>query len=345
MHLRSFEYFRAVAIVLIVIGHTYDISGWQIDSFGDRVLANLISGGTSLFVFISGFLFHHVFYPKFVYRKFLEKKFKNVYIPYLILSVLPIALVLIIKEPYPEFYFGPGDSFYDRIIRPIILLYWYGGALVYWYIPFIMAMFIISPVFIFFIKLSTRYKIYLVIFLSLISIFMHRPVNNWSIIQSVVYFSPVYMLGILCSMERDYIYKKFKGKDLHLLGCVVVLALAQAVLFDACGNFQKNPTEFNWIDISFIQKQILCLYFMVFLHKYEHIDSQILKTLAASSFAIYFLHGWVIYFIFAVRSYYKPFYGLHLVPILSFFVILASYVIAKRVKKAFPEKSRMIIGW
>jgi len=69
MHLRSFEYFRAVAIVLIVIGHTYDISGWQIDSFGDRVLANLISGGTSLFVFISGFLFHHVFYPKFVYRK------------------------------------------------------------------------------------------------------------------------------------------------------------------------------------------------------------------------------------------------------------------------------------
>jgi len=136
-----------------------------------------------------------------------------------------------------------------------------------------------------------------------------------------------------------------RGPGILFRRVFVVLAVAQAVFFDACGNFQKNPTEFNWVDISFIQKQVLCLYFMVFLHKYEHIDSQLLKTLAASSFAIYFLHGWVIYFIFAVRSYYKSFYGLHLVPILSFLVIWVSYVIAKRVKKAFPEKSRMIIGW
>jgi hypothetical protein len=345
MHLRSFEYFRAVAIVLIVVGHSYGIAGWWIDSFGERVLANLVSGGTSLFVFISGFLFHHVFYPKFVYRKFLEKKIRNVYIPYLILSALPIVLALILKEPFPEFYFGPGDSFYDRILRPIFLYYWYGGVMVYWYIPFIMAMFIISPVFISFIKISTRYKIFILIALSLISIFMHRPVNNWSIVQSVVYFAPVYMFGILCSMERDYIYEKFKGNDVHLLACVIFLAVVQAAFFDACGNLQKNPFEFNWIDISYIQKQILCVYFMVFLHKYEHIDSPLLKTLAASSFAIYFLHGWIIYLISTVQSFYKPFYGLHLLPVLSPLVIWASYTLAKKIRKAFPEKSRMIIGW
>ena len=345
MHLRSFEYFRAVAIVLIVVGHSYGVAGWWIDSFGERVLANLVSGGTSLFVFISGFLFHHVFYPKFVYRKFLEKKIRNVYIPYLILSALPIVLALILKEPFPEFYFGPGDSFYDRILRPIFLYYWYGGVMVYWYIPFIMAMFIISPVFISFIKISTRYKIFILIALSLISIFMHRPVNNWSIVQSVVYFAPVYMFGILCSMERDYIYEKFKGNDVHLLACVIFLAVVQAAFFDACGNLQKDPFEFNWIDISYIQKQILCVYFMVFLHKYEHIDSPLLKTLAASSFAIYFLHGWIIYLISTVQSFYKPFYGLHLLPVLSPLVIWASYTLAKKIRKAFPEKSRMIIGW
>jgi len=345
MHLRSFEYFRAVAIVLIVAGHSYGIAGWRIDSFGERVLANLISGGTSLFVFISGFLFHHVFYPKFVYRKFLEKKFKNVYLPYLILSVLPIILALVIKAPFPEFYFGPEDTFYDRILRPILLYYWYGGVMVYWYIPFIMAMFILSPVFIWFIKIDTRNKIYILAFLSVVSLFMHRPVNNWSITQSVIYFFPVYMFGILCSMKKEYIYEKFKGKDFHLLGCVIFLAVLQAIFFDACGNLQKKPFEFNWIDIAYVQKQILCVYFMVFLHKYEHVDSSLLKTLAASSFAIYFLHGWIIYLISTVQSYYKPFYGPHLLLILLPFVIWASYSVAKRVKKAFPEKSRMIIGW
>jgi len=88
----------------------------------------------------------------------------------------------------------------------------------------------------------------------------------------------------------------------------------------------------------------LCL-FHGFLHKYEHVDSSLLKTLAASSFAIYFLHGWVIYLISTAQSYYKPYYGLLLLPILSPLVIWASYAVAKRVKKAFPNKSRMLIGW
>lgn len=180
-----------------------------------------ISGGTSLFVFISGFLFHHVFYPKFVYRKFLEKKFKNVYVPYLILSVLPVIWALVIKAPFPDFYFGPESTFYDQIIRPTLLYYWYGGVMVYWYIPFIMTMFIISPLFIWFVRINLR-NMHIYNINSLFDItFMHRPINNWSIVQSVVYFSPVYMFGILCSMERDFIYDKFKGKDFHLLGCAI----------------------------------------------------------------------------------------------------------------------------
>jgi len=71
-HLQSLVYFRGIAIVLIVAGHCYSISGWHIGTTGDRFLANLISGSTTLFVFISGFLFHHVFYPKFQYGKFME---------------------------------------------------------------------------------------------------------------------------------------------------------------------------------------------------------------------------------------------------------------------------------
>lgn len=345
MYLRSFEYFRAVTIVLIVMGHCYGISGWELDSFWDRLLANFISGGTSLFVFISGFLFHHVFYPKFVYTKFMEKKIKNVYIPYLILSIIPVCIALYTRIPYEEFYFGPQDTIYDQIIRPILLHYYYGGVMVYWYIPFIMAMFIISPVFIWFIHCTLKNKIYLICILTVISLFMHRPVNNWSIIQSVIYFSPVYMFGILCSMEREWIYEKFSGKDHYLFFIVLILVILQASIMSTSGNLQKNPFDYNGIDISFLQKNMLCLFFMVFLHRFEDREFMLLKNLAVSSFSIYFLHGWFILLIWQGREYYEKYDGLHTLPLFTAFVVWISYVTAVRIKKIFPNKSRMLIGW
>jgi surface polysaccharide O-acyltransferase-like enzyme len=345
MHLRSFEYFRAVTIVIIVLGHSYGIAGWEIETFTDRFLANLISGGTSLFVFISGFLFHHVFYPKFHYWTFMKKKFKNVYVPYLILSVLPVCLSLYTRIPYEEFYFGPNDTIFDQIIRPILLHYWYGGVMVYWYIPFIMAMFVISPVFIKFIHIGTKQKIVVISFLTCVSLFMHRPVNNWSVVQSVVYFSPVYMFGILCSMERDWIYEKFRAKDGWLFLGVLALAFLQAAVMKTSGNLQKGPLEFNGVDISLLQKMALCVFFMVFLHRFEAFDSRLLKQLAASSFSIYFLHGWFIYAIWLAKDLYAPVAGLHLLLPLSVLVIWLSYATALRIRARFPERSRMIIGW
>ena len=74
MFLTSFSYYRGIAIVLIVIGHCYGLSGWTFTYYPERDLANILTGGTVLFVFISGFLFHQVFYPGFDFRWFLTKK-------------------------------------------------------------------------------------------------------------------------------------------------------------------------------------------------------------------------------------------------------------------------------
>lgn len=345
MYLKSFEYFRAITITIIVAGHCYGISGWNIDTFPERTLANLISGGTSLFVFISGFLFHHVFYPRYNYLKFLKGKFKNVYIPYLFLSIIPICFSIYTRNPYPEFYFGQTDSFYDQLLRPAFLYLWHGGVMVYWYIPFIMTIFIISPVFIFFIKQNTRFKIVTIAALSVISIFMHRPVNNISIIQSVIYFSPVYMLGILCSMERDWIYGFCKNKNTLLLSLVIFLAALQAATMNTCGNLQKNPFEFNGVDIAFLQKDVMCVFFMNFLRKFEGKKYNVLENIASASFSIYFLHGWVIFLIWMLKDFYEKHFGLYLLPIFTALVLWISYAMAARVKKAFPTKSRLLIGW
>lgn len=355
MFLRSFEYFRGVTILFIVIGHCYGIAGWKIQYFWERVLANLLSGGTILFVFISGFLFHHVFYPRFqkgnYYLKFLKNKFFNVYLPYLILSFLPVCLALYTKKPYTSFYFGPENTLYDQIIRPALMYYWYGGVMVYWYIPFIMTMFIISPVFLWFTEQKLGRQVAIILLTSLVSMLVHRPVNNWFAVQSVIYFSPIYMFGILCSMNKEWMYTKLWGKDVYLLLIIILLAVLQAVFYKYSGNPQKWPLQFRGLDISFVQKMLFCVFFMVFLHRFEHKDIRVLRQLAVSSFSIYFLHGWFIYIIGMIKKYWVPqevltsFQGLLFLPLFSALVVWLSYGLALQVKKVWPTKSRMIVGW
>lgn len=345
MHLKSFEYFRAITIILIVIGHCYGISGWKIDTIEERVLANLISGSTSLFVFISGFLFHHVFYPKFKYTTFVRKKFINVYVPYLILSILPVAQALIQKNIFPSYYFGSEETLIDQIIKPTILYYWHGGVMVYWYIPFIMATFLISPLYICFIKLSNYNKVAIIAILSTLSVFMHRPIDNISILQSVVYFMPVYMFGILCSMNKDWIYKTFESKQILLFGIVVGLAILQAYSYSSNGNLHSTPFEYNGVDIAYLQKLILCVFLMTFLHKFEDCEFNILKKIAVSSFAIYFLHGWVIGIISMFSIYYSQHYNGYLLLLITPFVIITTYVFAAIIKRIAKSKSRFVIGW
>jgi len=59
--IKSIEYFRAIAIILIVAGHLL-LAGIESSYLFELAIQNIIFGGTTLFVFISGFLFHHVFF-------------------------------------------------------------------------------------------------------------------------------------------------------------------------------------------------------------------------------------------------------------------------------------------
>ena len=79
MRLVSFDYFRGVAILFIVAGQSFGT--WPIDTFSEKVLTNIVYSGTALFVFISGFFFHHIFYKDFDMKIFMSKKAQNVWGP------------------------------------------------------------------------------------------------------------------------------------------------------------------------------------------------------------------------------------------------------------------------
>jgi peptidoglycan/LPS O-acetylase OafA/YrhL len=344
-HLQSLVYFRGIAIILIVAGHCYGISGWQINSFIDRFVANLVSGGTTLFVFISGFLFHHVFYSKFRYGKFMEGKVKNVLVPYLVMSCFAIPQALYLHTPFRETYFGPTASAYDQIVRPTVLYLLTGGVFAYWYIPFIMCVFALSPLFILFIRTERRFQCTISLLFLCISLLLHRPVDNFLVLQSVLYFTPVYLIGILCSLEKELLYRTLGNRLWLLLAMSLSLAILQAATSPFCGDLQKAPLAFNGININLLQKLAFCLFLLVFLHRFEETGNKLLNTLAASSFAIYFLHGWFIYVFSLVREIYSPFHGLLLLPFVAAAVTLGSFLLAGAVKVMFQKRSRLLIGW
>jgi surface polysaccharide O-acyltransferase-like enzyme len=83
------------------------------------------------------------------------------------------------------------------------------------------------------------------------------------------------------------------------------------------------------------------------LHRYENKTIPALKLLASSSFAIYFLHTWVLHIVHQ----YRPFTLFPNVPdiLIWFGVIIVtvaiSLLIAYSIKAVLKHNSRYLIGW
>ena len=120
MFLTSFACYRGSAIVLIITGDCYGLSGQTFAPYTERVLANILTAGTVLFVFISGFLFHQVFYPWFDFRWFLTKKQRSKATPYLLWSTLALVLNRLTHTPLPDRFVGSGPSLWDQWLRPAL---------------------------------------------------------------------------------------------------------------------------------------------------------------------------------------------------------------------------------
>ncbi|MBM9614832.1 acyltransferase [Desulfobulbus rhabdoformis] len=346
MFLKSFEYYRGIAIILIITGHCYWISGWNFASYPERVLANIITGGTSLFVFISGFLFHQVFYPRFRYSRFMQKKLMKVFLPYLFWSILALLLTYATHIPLPGGFVGPTPSFWDQYLQPIVLSLITGGHfLAYWYIPFIMIIFMLSPLFIGFIELRRQTQLLTTILFLCAALLIQRPVNNILVIQSVLFFTPVYFFGILCSINRDWIYA-FLGPKIWWLGAgVLLLSLIQSSYYMGAGSYHKPLFILHGVDINLVQKFLLCLLAMLILHRFENTESRILSNLAGSSFALFFIHGWVIKVLTLIKTSHPYTGGLWLLPFMTCFVVFCSYSMALLIKKLASKYSSHLIGW
>ncbi len=91
----------------------------------------------------------------------------------------------------------------------------------------------------------------------------------------------------------------------------------------------------------------MCFFLLSLIQKFENKNIRFLKYIASASFAIYFIHPWILYF-FDYLSVFERFNFLPgvLGSLVTVSLVMAlSLAIAAIIKWAFPNKSRFVIGW
>ncbi|MDC6366867.1 MULTISPECIES: acyltransferase family protein [Flavobacteriaceae] len=334
----SFHYFRAFAILNIVFIHTWRFSSktdYLVDAnFVNAVRDMLFHGSTIYFLFISGFLFHYLSH-KFQIRKYYLSKFKNVVVPYVFISVF-----LIFSEDFTGAKANVDLMDYLYIIPEKLIR---GTAsFQFWYIPFILIVFLLSPIFLA-IKEKTFLKV--VPWLFLLPILGTRTTVDITIGQ-FVYFLPTYLVGMYTSMNFEYVMQMVK-KRFWLL-TVIAVATSFALLWV---DHEKVYLGFTNPRESLVYLQKIAITFII-LHLSRNIQENKFPSfsiVADCSFALYFTH--VIFDRHLKKVYYLVddfFPHVLQVPASIVYVILlitVNVLFCLAVKKVLGEKSRYFIGY
>ena len=341
--LLEFDYLRALAIMLIVLGH----SVYNSEKGFPILLESLVRGGTAVFVFISGFFLHAVFAKNFELQSFLVKKLKNVYIPFLVVSIIGLAFRIFgwgVIEGLPLTKIEL-NIFYT--VRNFYVLY------PHWYIPFIMVVFILSPFYLGFLRLPVWRQLFMLFMFSLLAVFLHRPHGNASVVQSILYYTPFYLLGMLYSQHRLWFEQKHQQILVIAITLVAGAMYLQTYVWVWVGNYHKSFFGFRGVDLQFIQKVGLCFVLLAICQILARREKTYLwlKEAGDLSFAIFFLHPlftMAMENIFPQLGWKNVSGGAWFSVAMTFLVFsihfFGSFYTARVFKSLLPTKSRWLIG-
>ncbi|MFK7831933.1 MAG: acyltransferase family protein [Winogradskyella sp.] len=350
----SFNHYRALAIVFIVAAHAQFVADVKVDTYFTKFFFNTLAGSTLNFSFISGFLFYLVSSKHYDYKTFFKSRFNRFFKPYLFLSIAPIVVSLITIPMYWDNSNITSFHDYNGVVWYIIstVKYLISGAHItaYWYIPLVMLMAAAFPLYKKFARLKLKQQLIIFFVLLVIASVVQRPYERtfvFQAIQSLIYFTPLYVMGIICAIHKDAIYKTLKGKEIVLAGIVLIFIAFQTHQGDV-GLYKNRILDYNGIDTIIYKMVFMCLFFMVWLHRFEHVKSKLMSTLANTSFTIYFLHVYFIKLIFTLKHYlnisfeaYAPLAYIVIVVLLVGLSITAALI----VKKLLPNHAFTLIGY
>jgi hypothetical protein len=339
--LRHVHNFRGLAILIIVISHTLQSLAWNNNSATDIVSLSVMHNGSVYFVFIAGYLFQYLS-KKYEYKNYLNKKFQNVILPYIFISIP--AVWSCIERGHPAVNVYPWFS-HQTVFGQILFLYATGTALfTFWFIPMISLFYIVSPIFIWIDRNPKTYRI--IPLLVLLSLCINRTPDD-RIIPAFLHFLSVYILGMFSSRHQEKLFSIVGRVWLPLIFIVVILTSLEI-------GIQIEVNSFETLSINTLGKAILCILLMYGLWRFDsHIPNLIhhhLGLLADLSFGIFFLHGYLnrLYtdganYLFGADTFWlqKNIFSFF---ILLFFQIGASITLVKAVKLFLHKRSRYLVG-
>ena len=282
---------------MIVATHCVTFFSWSDHTVGLWLMMDLFDNSTLIFMFISGYLFHHTS-AKFDYLRFLKVKFLNVILPYSLAAAPGIAYVILRDNTRLQSL--PIDRAPDVVKAGYLLLY--GGAQVnyaLWFIPVICIYYLASPLLLQFVRRPVLY--FALLLLIPLSVLMHRPTyNHGHNLGLALYFLSAYVTGMFCSQYQRVVTPYI---DRHWVAlCAATLALMAGHLLGSNhhGNYSVASLltfdhSSGWIDWLFVQKTLVTLSLWGITRRLRSARMPALDHIAGVSFTIYFLHLYVIY--------------------------------------------------
>lgn len=351
MFYKDIHVFRALAILFIVAGHTRVTMNWEDSSFAGNLLADFLANGTTLFVFIAGYLFQALS-ARYTYKTYLRSKLRNVILPYILISIPAVIYSALYKDPVLRF---PQLAETSDAFR-ILWFYVKGGAhLNYplWFIPMITLYYLCAPIFMQVIRQPRWYWLIAPFFV--VSLFLHRDVYpNLDTLQNFVYFLAAYLAGMCASQYRDNV-SAFIARHLHwlVIAYLVILALQTIIaerhgVHGAAEWFGGENGVFDW---SFLQKMLLCFLLLGISDRFQGQLYSPTRFIADSSFGVFFVHA---YFLEIAPRILSPVYPDGVSPgIGSILGLLAAFAFAAGcsmlfcylTKLIFRDRSRQLIGY
>ena len=330
--------FRALTIFLIVAVHTVLVFSWD-NNLSEQKILNIIYGNsTTLFMFISGYLFQHLL-VKFNTKKYYFSKLKYVILPYFIIS-LPIVLYYVLIAPksivnsdflaqpaWLQFlnYYWWGIHLYPMWFMPVIALFYTAGPLlkwgdeknlVYWLLP-------------------------LFILISLVSGRSLFPTLNF------LHFFSIYIMGMFFCKYKNYINPLVTDYRVIALSAIAFLSLCAVEFFTLFPSFTE---------VNYVQKVFLILMLLGLMIKFEPYTKHSLVTVIANtSFGVYFVHTFVLVAVKFVSSYINHLFSnnsntqyypgnflLHF--IVTGIALTLSILTVLTIKKVLGDKAYLLVG-
>lgn len=275
----EFHYFRALAILAIVVGHVWvnpkTIKALDRTDWVGIIRETFLDGATIYFILISGFLFQH-----------LSSTFKplNYYGKKLRFIILPYVFMILVFHAFHAFAGSERETFSWFLERiPTKLLFGMGPL---WYIPFISVLFFLTPLFYY---VPNTVKVRFLPYLLLIPLLGTRTGTEITVGQ-YLYFTPIYLFGMYASLKYNTVLKL--AGDYRKITLSTAIGLTLVIFWFRISNYHLQ-FEQTYLGILYARNMIAALYMIYYLSSGKDNYKPILDKIAIYSFALYFTHDFL----------------------------------------------------